>query len=368
MPTFDPTTAFERPQDGKLVELTRGYWAIVDEADFDKISRYSWCLITPTGCLYAQAWVHDINNKRHVCTMGKFISGDDSSKIIKYKNGNGLDNRRENILVFDKYECVKCSECGNEFKAGIKNGQRSICCGQKCVVKRSSRLKKEKELAAEKICKHCGNQFYAQYRAYQQYCCDECVRLAKVDLNRKIVVGNCLSCGERVQSYRAKLFCNRECRINYVMAMPEGSRERSCNLCGKNKFLYDFSLKVRRDKASEELYFDVICNSCRYECMNNIDRNSDKYRNSKLRSSYGITLEEYNNILKKQDYKCAICGMEEKDDKFLSKFTVDHCHRTGKVRGITCGNCNISIGKLGDSSEMIYRAYLYLKKHEEENG
>lgn len=61
---------------------------------------------------------------------------------------------------------------------------------------------------------------------------------------------------------------------------------------------------------------------------------------------YGITLDDYNKMRKDQNYSCAICGRHE--DKVKGKVGVrplhiDHCHTTGKVRGLLCGRCNTSL-------------------------
>lgn len=61
-------------------------------------------------------------------------------------------------------------------------------------------------------------------------------------------------------------------------------------------------------------------------------------RNKYLKKKYGISLKQYNYMLKKQGYKCAICGKHQKDEK--RNFAVDHCHKTKIVRGILCNYCN----------------------------
>ncbi len=84
-----------------------------------------------------------------------------------------------------------------------------------------------------------------------------------------------------------------------------------------------------------------------------------------LKKLYGITLKEYYELLQKQDNKCAICGRHEsKFDKLLS---VDHDHKTGKVRGILCNTCNTSLGGFQDDLDIIQNAYNYIKKSREIN-
>ncbi len=60
-------------------------------------------------------------------------------------------------------------------------------------------------------------------------------------------------------------------------------------------------------------------------------------RNSKLKQKYGITLDDYWRMHDGQAGLCAICGAEESENKVLA---VDHCHGTGRVRGLLCARCN----------------------------
>lgn len=77
----------------------------------------------------------------------------------------------------------------------------------------------------------------------------------------------------------------------------------------------------------------------------------------------GFTVKDYEQLLKLQNNKCAICGLShlivrEKN----TYFHVDHCHSTGKIRGLLCNNCNISLGLLKDNIETIKNMVIYLEK------
>jgi CRISPR/Cas system-associated protein Cas10 (large subunit of type III CRISPR-Cas system) len=80
-----------------------------------------------------------------------------------------------------------------------------------------------------------------------------------------------------------------------------------------------------------------------------------------LRNNYGITLEYYNELLVKQNNKCAICGNEQ-DGKALN---VDHDHTTGKVRGLLCSTCNFAVGLLKDDPALCDTMAAYLRKERE---
>lgn len=87
-------------------------------------------------------------------------------------------------------------------------------------------------------------------------------------------------------------------------------------------------------------------------------------RSEYLERTYGITQEVFNEKLKEQDFKCAICkGEDPKSRKNMNNFSVDHDHTTGSVRGLLCTPCNLGIGNLQDSLKVLESAILYLKKH-----
>lgn len=74
--------------------------------------------------------------------------------------------------------------------------------------------------------------------------------------------------------------------------------------------------------------------------------------------AYGITVEQYNQMLEDQGGGCYLCGGT--DSKSLS---IDHCHHTGRVRGLLCSAHNRALGLLGDDPEMLLKAHAYLVKH-----
>lgn len=79
---------------------------------------------------------------------------------------------------------------------------------------------------------------------------------------------------------------------------------------------------------------------------------------------YGITVDDYDNLLKKQNGVCALCLKKETALQYkggpVRSLNVDHDHRTGKVRGLLCRNCNVALGLLYDDLELFRRIIVYL--------
>lgn len=79
---------------------------------------------------------------------------------------------------------------------------------------------------------------------------------------------------------------------------------------------------------------------------------------------FNLTLEQYDAMFEAQHGACAICGYSDTSDpKFFPM--VDHCHVTGRVRGLLCSNCNHALGKFKDSPERLRKAAEYLERQGE---
>ena len=112
------------------------------------------------------------------------------------------------------------------------------------------------------------------------------------------------------------------------------------------------------------------CKSCsastaRERNAANPERLAVANRKSKLKRKFGISLAQYDEMLLAQGGKCGICGTAEPAGRqgfFGPVFHVDHCHRTGKIRGLLCASCNPALGAFGDSVERLTAAIAYLKK------
>jgi len=92
-----------------------------------------------------------------------------------------------------------------------------------------------------------------------------------------------------------------------------------------------------------------------------IEEDPDKVKLSrkrwKLAQKYGITIEDFFNLLESQDGKCPLCLEELKEPH------VDHDHSTGKVRALLCGNCNRGLGMFKENTEVLKRVIEYLSRY-----
>ncbi len=82
------------------------------------------------------------------------------------------------------------------------------------------------------------------------------------------------------------------------------------------------------------------------------------HKNSQLKHTYKITIEEYDKKLKEQNYRCDICNRHR--DEFKRNLSVDHDHKTGKVRNLLCTICNSNVAVVEDKLQIIQK---YLNKH-----
>ena len=88
----------------------------------------------------------------------------------------------------------------------------------------------------------------------------------------------------------------------------------------------------------------------------NPERNKQTSRRAKIKKAYSISLEEYDKIFKSQGGLCAICYDSEKG----KRLAVDHCHSTGKIRGLLCQTCNRGLGMFYDNPVLLRRAISYV--------
>lgn len=136
---------------------------------------------------------------------------------------------------------------------------------------------------------------------------------------------------------------------------------KRCYACATEKEDRDFyPNKAKKDGLSTE------CKTCsRSKASKYHHTNTSKVRNSNRLRRYGVDEKTYLSMLVQQDNKCCICKQSAADSPKGILF-VDHCHSSGKVRGLLCHHCNLVIGHAKDSIDTLEQSIVYLRKHNEE--
>jgi hypothetical protein len=141
---------------------------------------------------------------------------------------------------------------------------------------------------------------------------------------------------------------------------------KACILCNINKPLSEFHKNRNKDGRFN------VCKKCAYIRNNHIrkdpthkERFKAYRRSNALVNRYGITLEQYFSISNKQNGKCLICNTipDPNAEHKQRSLNVDHCHKTGKIRGLLCHLCNRGIGLFKERIDLIEKALHYLKSH-----
>lgn len=166
--------------------------------------------------------------------------------------------------------------------------------------------------------------------------CKAVLQFSEFSPQKKGLGGRLASCK---QCYAASMRHKRGMTPRKLKKITEiATKKRDCTACKNNLPFDDFYLK-RNGKHGRY----GICK----KCMAVNDRCK----------RYGITADQYQTMLDIQDGLCLICG------DTMQQPCVDHCHKTGKVRGLLCGLCNTSLGGFGDSVKNLEAAISYLRKH-----
>ena len=131
-------------------------------------------------------------------------------------------------------------------------------------------------------------------------------------------------------------------------------------------------LVKQKRKESSKKYYEENKEACKQrtkehpsciaarEKYRNKPETKDKIRIWRLLQNYGITNQDYEQMLENQGFCCAGCGLHQ--NILEKKLNVDHDHVTGKVRGLLCGNCNRALGLVKDNMETLVRLQEYLEK------
>lgn len=126
----------------------------------------------------------------------------------------------------------------------------------------------------------------------------------------------------------------------------------TCTKCKISKELESFS-KNKSNKNGRSTWCKACIKNWKLE-------NPDKALDSLLKCDYGLSLKEYNSLLTNQKDSCAICKRHKSN--FTKRLFVDHCHKTGRIRGLLCSSCNGVLGRFNDDPSLFEAASNYLKE------
>lgn len=136
--------------------------------------------------------------------------------------------------------------------------------------------------------------------------------------------------------YLCKCDCGNEAKVSF--AQMSSGKTKSCGCISRQKGELNHNWKHGRSKTREY------------------------YNEGFMRLKYGVTKEKYQEMLDSQNGVCAICKTKPNFDKLKKRFAIDHCHTTGKVRGLLCDPCNRGIGFLRDDPNILLSATEYLAR------
>jgi hypothetical protein len=153
----------------------------------------------------------------------------------------------------------------------------------------------------------------------------------------------CLVCFIDLQKGRRK-FCSESCRL-FLKKIPKNIE---CLFCKK------VFIKLHASKF------------CSVECrkQNYLSTRIAKEFSYHLKNKFNMSLNDYEQLYKNQDGKCAICGSAETMvlQGKVKRIAIDHCHITGVVRGLLCHSCNTGLGYFNDNWVLLDNALEYLTK------
>ncbi len=185
----------------------------------------------------------------------------------------------------------------------------------------------------------------------------------------------CAHCNIVFQTLKAgRKFCSPACyQQNRFPADPSPVGSKQCRLCKETKPLSDYNrhpnsrygrqsrcklCAAQVDKMAYAADPELRKASARTWQAANPDRTMRTRRKYKLKS-YGLALDEFESMMNQQGGQCAICRSDV-PGRGRKEFSVDHDHKTGKVRGLLCGACNQGLGCFRDVPEFLIAAAYYL--------
>lgn len=155
---------------------------------------------------------------------------------------------------------------------------------------------------------------------------------------------------------------NRQCTDCGVVYQPYQYNQKRCGTCvTKQGSKYKGAPPVQR------------CPNCNKEFVRRTPRQTycskecgGTQRHAHIKSTYGLSASDYKQLLDDCNGTCSICNQKETATirGKVCELTVDHCHQSGKVRGLLCRQCNVGLGNFKDNVGLLQSAIKYLEGSE----
>lgn len=160
---------------------------------------------------------------------------------------------------------------------------------------------------------------------------------------------------------RAYQEAHKEERATYGKAYYESHKKRLNAYSKAYRAAHKEELKVK--KAA---YYKIHQETAKVRCKVYHETHKAERRIRALQYAFGLSLGDYSILGCRANWRCEICGKEEPPIIGLrwrsEKLHIDHCHATGKVRGLLCPNCNKMLGYAFDNLDILRNAIAYLQK------
>jgi hypothetical protein len=270
-------------------------------------------------------------------------------------------------------EVLMCTKCGIEKRAecfywvkGKESGRRRSSCIQcfskEVKARRKSQYQARKKEHSSMLAKSPG----------KTKCCSICSESKALDAfvfhssKKDLLSSECRKC-------RLKLAKKRMGSNQALFEDSDRTATKACKVCGVDKQLLEFNRHLGNKDLHRSECIECQGAASRSRWEKNKGSNNTKrrlwYKDNQevvygwgIKKKFGITYEDYLEMLQKQDGRCSICGIDTPGDKH-KHFAVDHDHKTGKVRSLLCSRCNCGIGHLNDDPVLIRKAAEYIEQH-----
>lgn len=225
-----------------------------------------------------------------------------------------------------------------------------------CVIHGALNISKVKKCGAGYRCLECfeSNKKKLYTKLMTQTELDKKLILKKCKTHGDLNVSNIYIDGTTIRCKHCKLSTSAKSHAKYKEKYATKYKEH-------RQALVNVALKEKRKQNIEEF---------RQYGRDKYHRNRETILIQQTARRFGITSEEYMQMIEDQENKCAICFEYETRKSCASnevtKLSIDHDHKTGKVRGLLCANCNSALGKMKESAQRFQSAINYLNKYNSE--